>query len=176
LGTLVHLAIEHAWKEIGDLMRAAPDLTNADYEAALAMADAFRMNPAFAQFREPAARFEVPVRLDIAGISLTGRIDLLGTNQIADFKTDTGSGKWRHRMQLWAYSEATGVRNSYVIHLRSETVESIDQHDLKQAGATVHETMAKIAAHQYAATPDPIKCKRCSFSTICPQSAATQPE
>ena len=170
IGTLVHLAIEHGWKDLDDLRRAAPDLLSEEYEAALAMANSFRENPVFAQFREVSSRYEVPIRLDIAGTSLTGRIDLLGKDQIADFKTDTGSGKWRHRMQLWAYSEATGIRNAFVIHLRGETVEAIEVRDLKQAGAAVHETLEKIAANEYGATPDEVRCRRCAFNRICPES------
>jgi ATP-dependent helicase/nuclease subunit A len=171
IGTLVHLAIQHDWRSIDDLVRAVPDLAEEDYEAAMGMAEAFRTNSVFAAFRSASSRFEAPIRLEIEGISLTGRIDLLGRDYIADFKTDTGKGKWRHRMQLWAYSESTGIRDTYVIHLRGESVEPIQPHDLKRAGATVNEAVSKIATNNFEATPEPERCKHCAYNTICPSKA-----
>lgn len=174
IGTLVHLTLQHGWTTVAQVVRADPNLHAADYDSVLHLAEQFRNNPVYSKFREPTARFEVPVRLQRAGISLTGRIDLLGRDFILDFKTPIATGNSAHRIQLWAYAEATGIRNTSLAFLSNGTLSTVPERDLDDAGDIALEVLKSIVKADFTPAPERKKCLFCPYQTICLDSLSRQ--
>jgi ATP-dependent helicase/nuclease subunit A len=172
IGTLVHTAIQHNIDSAAVLQRFDRSLDPDLVQQALITAKIFRQDVFFARFRAADVSFEVPITHRIAGITITGRVDLLGPDFILDFKTGRRSREAEYLVQLWLYAEATNREEMSICYFDGERPTVRRRSDMIGMREEVDAVLKGIKNREFAALPDPEKCSWCRYKSICPESAA----
>lgn len=170
VGDLTHLALEHDITDIGDLQRYDPSLPAGQVGEALALAQRFRSSPVFQPARELLAaghRLEANTRIELSGITFSGRIDALTDTAVIDYKTDRHPDPDRHAMQLALYARANNVDTAMLAYLRANELHVFDAEQLQTAFAQAEATAGRITAGDFTASPGPGVCRICEYSSVC---------
>lgn len=173
VGDLTHIALEHDIKDSKELQRHDASLGPQHVQEALELAEAFRTRPVFQPARDLLAAghtLEAGTRVELNGISFSGRIDALTDTAVLDYKTDRNPDPQRHAMQLALYAHANHVHSAVLAYLRSEELHVFDQSQLEAAFAAAERLAERINSAQFTASPGPGVCRICEYSSIC-QSA-----
>jgi ATP-dependent helicase/nuclease subunit A len=168
VGTLVHLAIEHAFTQEFELQSFDRGLNAAEVRRALHMADVWRTSPQYARYaKAPSALHEQPMTTEIGGVTLSGRIDLLGPDFVVDFKTGDDILEQSHLLQLWVYGQATGVEELAIAYLRRGELVVKRRGELAGMEAEVNRILEGITLMRFDPTPSIEACSHCPYRTLC---------
>ena len=167
IGILTHKALESGIRDVEALARFDPGLAPESIEEAIALAARFDLQDCYAPFREGIVAKERPVSLRFAGLTLNGRVDVLGEDWVLDFKTDRVVAPQYHRFQLWAYAEATGVRTAHIAYLRHDRLHTFGAEDLATTAREATALVRRILAGDYTPTPSSEICQVCPYAEIC---------
>lgn len=167
IGTLTHKALELKVDDAEVLAKHAPDLPLEEVQEALALAQAFHSNAAYQDYRSDDLLWEKNVALDFDGLTLNGKIDLVGEDFVLDFKTDRDLRPEHHQFQLWAYSKATGKSSAHLAYLRRDYLHSFDAAQLMQIEALAGDLIERLMSGDLAATASEQSCGICPFQEIC---------
>jgi ATP-dependent helicase/nuclease subunit A len=174
IGILTHRALERNIAEVDALAVMDPSLSPEQVAEALALAEGFRREPAFARFRGPESvdyLREWPIAFETNGIRLIGTIDLAGSDFILDYKTGRHLSADEHRFQLWAYARAAGVSTAYLADLRRGELHAYDASALAAIEREASDLLHRLRLGDFAATPSVPVCRVCPYRGICPASA-----
>jgi ATP-dependent helicase/nuclease subunit A len=169
-GMLTHLALEldlataEALRPLAD--GAADELT---IEAAR-LASVFNRSKSFSEFRIENSLREVPVNFEFGGIELSGKADLVGSDWVLDFKTDSEMDPDRHLLQLWAYARGLSKRRAVVAYLRHERVHEFCSDDMAMAEPLAEEVVNGIRSGRFDPTPSVTTCAKCEYAVICDEA------
>ncbi|MBD2012434.1 UvrD-helicase domain-containing protein [Microcoleus sp. FACHB-53] len=168
VGTLVHSALERGIRDADTLARFAEGSVSREWvEEAIALAQRFDRDPAFALFQEALASREQAVTLTVEQLRLNGVVDLVGNDWVLDFKTDQEVTPQHHRFQLWAYAWALARQKAHIAYLRHNQLHTFDATELKIASQEVQTLVQGILNGHYPAVPSQENCRGCSYSEIC---------
>jgi DNA helicase-2/ATP-dependent DNA helicase PcrA len=130
---------------------------------------------------------ERPFELHLDGLTISGRADVILDEEdgvpsalaIVDYKTSTSGDTGEHALQLQVYADAgrregLDVRAAYVHDLKSAARDpvSVDPTAIAQAESVVSDAAQRLRIRDYAASPAPVKCRRCEVRRMCPHAAA----
>ena len=132
IGTLTHKALELGIDSAESLAKHAPDLPKEHVQTAFNLAQSFQTDSAYQQYRSDEVVWEQSVSLTVDGLTLNGKVDLVGDDFVLDFKTDQTIHPEHHQFQLWAYSKATGKSSAHLAYLRRNHLHSFETNDLAQ--------------------------------------------
>ena len=117
------------------LAKYAPNLTDENVQTAFELAQSFQTDSAYQQYRSDSFDWEQSVSLRVGGLTLNGKIDLVGDDFVLDFKTDQTIHPEHHQFQLWAYSKAAGKSSAHLAYLRHNHLHSFEADDLARIEA-----------------------------------------
>jgi ATP-dependent helicase/nuclease subunit A len=172
IGTLVHTAIQYNIDSVKVLQRYDRSIEPELVERALSLAKLYRSDGFYTRYRAVKAEFEVPITHRIAGITITGRVDMLGPDFILDFKTGRRSGEAEHLMQLWLYADATDRDEMVICYFDGERPTIRHKKEMPEMQGQVEAILSGIKSREFVAKPDAEKCIWCRYKSICPDSAA----
>lgn len=172
IGSLTHLALELDLATVDDLRRESIESPDSQLAAAVELADRFRNDPAYAAFRSAECDREVPFMTEMGGLKLHGIADLVGSDFVLDYKTDSEMDPEEHRFQLWAYAAALGKNRAYVAYLRHGVLHEFSEDDLMDVASDSEKILKGIHDGNYSSKPSEKACSFCSFSSICEDSVA----
>ncbi|MDY6940479.1 MAG: UvrD-helicase domain-containing protein [Cyanobacteriota bacterium] len=167
IGTLVHKALELGIRDSEALARFDPEMGGEYLAEAIALARQFDTHPTYDLVRQGIVAREQAIQIVLGGLTLNGRVDLLGKDWVLDFKTDREFAPQYHRFQLWAYAKATGATVAHIAYLRHDRLHTFTAEDLAATTAEVEKAIDKILAGDYTATPSPENCTTCPYAEIC---------
>jgi len=161
VGEVVHTAIARGILPQGpeDLAPLDPGLPHEALREAALMVRRFFTDPTFERFRKEATDKELPLTLELDGLRLSGRADLVGPNWVLDFKTDHQPNPEDHYLQLWAYAVGLGKAEAYLAYLRTQEVVPVKLDGLEKEAERV---VKRIRSKNFRPTPTSKAC------TICP--------
>jgi ATP-dependent helicase/nuclease subunit A len=171
-GTLTHTALERQCTTTAELTPLSEGASAELIDDALRLAGNFGTEAAFAEFRIENVRREVPLVLEVGGVTLSGTADLVGEEFVLDFKTDAQMDPAHHRLQLWVYRKALGKSRAVVAYLRHGQTYEFSDDEMSAADIEAHRSAAGIAAGRFSATPGELACGRCAYNLICSDSVA----
>ena len=165
LGRVVHEALaRHLPADPGRLARLDPGLPAEALEEAAGLVQRFYEEVVFARFREEAEAWEVRLHLDLEGLRLDGRADLVGPAWVLDLKTDAEVRPEEHRLQLWAYARGLGKAEALLAYLRHGRVVPVALDGLEKE---VESVVNGIRSAQFAPTPSRSICVPCPYLPLC---------
>jgi ATP-dependent helicase/nuclease subunit A len=167
VGTLTHSALEQDVQTLEALMPMADGLSVEKVAEALELAQQFRRSPTFEALREVGVEYERWVTLALPQLTLRGQIDLVGSDWVADFKTDQEMNPQAHRFQLWAYAQAAGKSVAHIAYLRTDTLHTFTAEDLLAIDQEATTIVQGIQAGTFKATPAEKVCGACAYAEIC---------
>ena len=167
IGTLTHKALELGITNAETLAKYAPDLTIGNVQEAFELAQSFQTDSAYEQYRSDSFDREQSVSLRVGGLTLNGKIDLVGDDFILDFKTDQAICPEHHQFQLWAYSKATGKSSAHLAYLRRNYLHSFEADDLARIEAEAENLVEQLMSGDFIATASEQSCRICPFSECC---------
>ncbi len=177
IGTLVHTAIQHNIDSVQVLQRFDRSLEPDHVKRALRIAEVFRNDAYFSRYRAAETTFEFPITYKIDGMTITGRIDMLGPDFILDFKTGRRSAEAEYLMQLWIYAEATKRDELVICYFDGEKPTVRHSQEMPEMQAQVETIVSGIKNRNFGALPQVEKCGWCRYKSICADSLApTAPE
>ena len=135
MGDLTHAALEHGITDVRTLQRTTRHSRQSWFRKP-ALAEAFRKKPVFEPARDLLARshsLEATTRIELAGITFSGRIDALTDSAVLDYKTDRVPDPERHAMQLALYARANNVQKAVLAYLRAEELHVFAEQQLEEA-------------------------------------------
>lgn len=166
VGSLVHLALEGAIRDIDILAASDPGLERKFVEEAIALAQRFEQ-PDFAPFRQAIESREKPVTLSLGRLTFNGVVDLVGQDWVLDFKTDQEMSPQHHRFQLWAYAYALERQTAHIAYLRHDHLHTFSAANLETTGQEAQMLVQGILDGHYPAMPSYSNCHRCSYVDLC---------
>ena len=174
IGTVTHKALELKIHCVEVLAKQAPDLPLADVQEALTMAQTFRTHQVYQDYRSENLVWEKEIALKIGGLTLNGRVDLVGEDFVLDFKTDRTIQPEHHRFQLWAYSKATGKASAHLAYLNKNYLHRFDADRLAQIEEQAESLIERLMQGDFQATASEQSCGICPFQEVCdhPQKAS----
>jgi ATP-dependent helicase/nuclease subunit A len=172
IGTLVHTAIQHNIESPHVLQRFDRSLDPELVQRAISIAEIYRKDGFFARYRAAVTSFEVPITHQIAGITITGRIDMLGPDFILDFKTGRRSNEAEYLIQLWLYAQATNRDEMVICYFDGERPTVRHRDDMPEMRGQVEGILNGIKNREFGAKPQAEKCGWCRYKSICPDSMA----
>jgi len=134
---------------------------------ALDCAESFHHAPDFADYREGALQWELPVSLVLGGITFNGFVDLVGEDFVLDFKTDRTLQPEHHQFQLWAYSQATAKPNAHIAYLRHDRLHTFTPAQLSELKASASILVNGLVQGDFTPTPAEAICGICPYAEIC---------
>lgn len=170
VGDLTHIALENQITELALLHSHDPSLPQQHVREALQLANVFRQSKEFEPARrllEGAHELEAPVETELAGLTFSGRVDVLTGDALLDYKTDQHPDPDRHALQLALYAHATGVRQALLAYLRRERLVIFGRERLSSALELAESLAKRMRSADYVATPGPEMCRICEYSSIC---------
>jgi len=167
IGTLAHAALELGKRTLEEMLPHSDGASDEILAEALQLARGFDEGPEFRPFQLGSFQREVPVSLEINGMSVSGKADLVGEDYVLDFKTDAEMEPAEHAIQLWAYSRALNKLRAVVAYLRQQ-----EPYEYKPLETVVAEQKAISAADgiqkgDFEASPSDQVCRRCRYSSLC---------
>jgi len=128
----------------------------------------FREEEAYARFRAEAEAWEVGLDLELEGLRLAGRADLVGPTWVLDFKTDTEVRPEDHLLQLWAYARGLGKTEAFLAYLRHGRVVRVALQGLEEEARRVARA---IRSGVFDPSPSPEVCVACPYrhAELCPE-------
>ena len=163
VGTLTHKALELDIHDIEALRCHDEGRPEEQLAEALRFAEVFRTHPNFASLDLTTARREVPFRIDLSGITITGTADLVCEDMVLDFKTGMADNPEHHYLQMWAYSVAFPRPRTYLAFLKTAELHEVSASALAAAATDAEVLLQAIRAGNYD-PPSGHKCKFCSIS------------
>ncbi len=167
VGTLTHTALEMDLHTAEQLKNYQNGSDGESLTEALELASNFRSSDRFSAFRGPDTRKEISLKLEIAGINVIGRADLVGDDWVLDFKTGSHLERGDHRFQLWVYARALNKERAFIADLRNIKVEEYSTEDLRSLDDEAEELAANILAGHFDPSPTLKACRHCLYSSIC---------
>ena len=167
IGTLTHKALELGIDSIEALAKHAPDLPEENVQTAFNLAQSFQSDSAYQQYRLDEVAQEQSVSLQFGGLTLNGKVDLVGDDFVLDFKTDQVIHPEHHQFQLWAYSKATGKSSAHLAYLRRNYLHSFEADDLASIEEQAESLIQRLMSGDFVATASEQSCKICPFSECC---------
>ncbi len=171
VGTLIHTAIQYGIDRADVLHRHDRSLPEDDVKTALMAAQYYRSSPLFARFRSSDAKFEQSIMLQLEGLTITGRIDLIGPDFIVDFKSRKRRREQDYLMQLWIYAEVEQREDLVICYLDGNKPTKVKKADMEWMRPEILNLAHQIRAGNFKASPEAAKCSFCRYRTICPDSA-----
>ena len=105
--------------------------------------------------------------LEVGGLRLSGRADLVGPGWVLDYKTDAEVAPADHALQLWAYASGLRKPEAYLTYLRQGQAIAVDGLE-KEAELVVN----GIQSMEFAPTPSKAGCRRCPYLPLCEEGRA----
>ncbi|MBE9098800.1 UvrD-helicase domain-containing protein [Vacuolonema iberomarrocanum] len=167
IGTLTHQALEYSIETVEQLELFNLELPTEVVEEALQLAQNFRQSTTYEPFRDSASKFEQPITLEYNSLTFNGVIDLLAPDFVLDFKTDKEMNPHHHRLQLWAYSEATQKATAHIAYLRHNQVYSFDEVGLEAIAQEAETVIQNIEQGNFQPTPSATVCQICPCNSFC---------
>ncbi len=167
IGTLTHKALELGITNAETLAKYAPDLPFENVQTAFNLAQSFQTDSAYQQYRSDSFDWEQSVSLIVGGLTLNGKIDLVGDDFVLDFKTDQTIHPEHHQFQLWAYSKATGKSSAHLAYLRHGHLHRFEADDLAQIEEQAEVLIERLMSGDFKSTASEQSCKICPFSECC---------
>ena len=167
IGTLTHKALELGINDVEALSKYAPDLSSESVQTAFELAQSFQMNSTYHAYRSDDFDWEKPISLTVSGLTLNGKVDLVGDDFVLDFKTDQAIHPEHHQFQLWAYSKAMGKSSAHLAYLRYNHLHSFEANDLAQIEEQAERLIKRLTSGKFVATASEQSCKICPFSECC---------
>jgi len=167
VGMLTHTALELGITEAKTLAKHAPNLSEEMVQTALNLATSFQTDDAYRPYRSDNLHREQSISLTVDGLTLNGKIDLVGDDFVLDFKTDRDMHPEHHQFQLWAYSKAAKKSSAHLAYLSLGFVHSFEADDLIRIEAEAKRLIGRLMQGDFAATASEQVCKICSFSECC---------
>ncbi len=167
IGKLAHKALELQICDFDALKKHASDLTDEQVQDALDCAERFHHAPEFANYREGALQWELPVSLTLGGITFNGVVDLVGEDFVLDFKSDRAIHPEHHQFQLWAYSQATAKPNAHIAYLRHDRLHTFTSDHLSELAASASALVNGLVKGDFTPTPSETSCGICPYAEVC---------
>lgn len=168
VGRLAHEALARGTADEERLARLDPGLPAEAVREAAELARAFLQSPTYERFRREAEGREVPLSIEVAGVTLSGIADLVGPGWILDFKTDREVQPGEHALQVWAYARALGRDEAYLAYLRHDRLVKVPLHDLE---AEAEKVVEGIRSRAFDPTPS-ARCAACPYLGLCDEGKA----
>ncbi|MGB3769004.1 MAG: UvrD-helicase domain-containing protein, partial [Phormidesmis sp.] len=173
IGTLTHKALELGIDSAEALAKHAPNLPKENVQTAFNLAQSFQTDSAYQQYRSDEVAQEQSVSLQFGGLTLNGKVDLVGDDFVLDFKTDQTIHPEHHQFQLWAYSKAAGKSSAHLAYLRRNHLHSFEADDLAQIEKQAESLIRRLMSGDFVATASEQSCKICPFSECCEDYVAS---
>ena len=167
MGTLTHTALELGVSNVETLAKHAPYLSAQDVQTAFNLAQSFQTDSVYQPYRTGDINWEQSVSLTVDGLTLSGKIDLVGDDFVLDFKTDQSIHPEHHQFQLWAYSKAAGKSAAHLAYLRHGHLHSFEADDLANIEAQAKAMIKRLMKGDFEATASEQSCRICPFSECC---------
>lgn len=167
IGTLTHKALELGIDSVEALSKHAPDLSDENVQTAFSLANSFQTDSAYQSCRSDDLSWEKSISLIVGGLTLNGKVDLVGDDFVLDFKTDQAIHPEHHQFQLWAYSKATGKSSAHLAYLRHGHLHSFEADDLANIEAQAEAMIERLMKGDFEATASEQSCRICPFSECC---------
>ena len=167
IGTLTHKALELGIDSADVLAKHAPELPLVAVQDAFSLAQAFHSDEAYQAYRSDDLVWEKSITFDCGGLTLNGKIDLVGEEFVLDFKTDQEIHPEHHQFQLWAYSKAAGKPYAHLAYLRKKRVISFGPAQLSQIEERAEGMVDRLMNGECGATASEQSCGICPFGEIC---------
>ena len=175
VGQVVHEALARGLSgaRLDELRPLDPTLPEGALREAAGLVRRFHADPVFERFREEAERREVGLALEVSGLRLSGRADLVGPTWVLDFKTEAEVHPEDHRLQLWAYATALGRDEALLAYLRHGRVERVELQGLEEEARRV---VGAIRAGRFDPSPSPRACAVCPYRSaeLCPEGVRAE--
>lgn len=171
LGVLTHLALEHDYATADQL---PDDGTEKERATAIAYAEKFRTEAVFAVVNRNDDQRELPVRLRLGPITVSGIADRVGADYVLDFKTGRLSEPERFGQQLTVYAKALGKARAYLADLHHGRLYEFSAAELDGYFAQALRTAEALASGDFAPKPGREACLFCPFHEQC-AAAGGQP-
>ena len=177
IGDLTHLALERNVTSVAKLSPFAPSLSREHVGRALALADVFRTSPAFEEVRgDVILQRELRLTHTLGGATLHGKADAVGADFVVDYKTGDPEEADAYHLQVAVYAAELERSRAHVAYLRTEEeggprLETLERGAIEEAHARAERIVGAIRRGEFTATPEPLRCARCSFEAICDASA-----
>lgn len=165
VGTLAHLALEQGIRDLETLAGFDVRLPKQYVSEALQLARRFDEVADFTQFQQ--GQWELPVSLNVGGLTFNGVVDLLGDDWVLDFKTDQEIDPQHHRFQLWAYAQATARTNAHIAYLRHDYLHRFSTEELQTTGQEAEILVQNILNGHFVANASHANCGFCAYGEIC---------
>ncbi|MGP1386763.1 MAG: UvrD-helicase domain-containing protein [Thainema sp.] len=175
IGTLTHLALQHGIQDAETLAEKYGADLPADAIAhalkdALALAQNFRTRAIYQPYRNATGHYEKSIQFAFNGLTLNGIIDLLTDDFVLDFKTDRHIHPHHHRLQLWAYAQATQRPSAHIAYLRHDHVHTFDTAALQAVEEDAVIAVNHILRGEFVPTPSEESCGICPYAVMCDRS------
>jgi ATP-dependent helicase/nuclease subunit A len=167
IGTLAHAALELGIRTAEELMPIADGASRELIDEAIKLAKGFDDAPEFKQFQLGKILSEVPVTLQLDGVTLIGKADLVGPDYVLDFKTDTEAVPDDHLIQLWVYAKALSKPRAVVAYLRQRKLHEYSADQLRSAAERAEAAAKALNAGSFAAKPTESGCRTCTYAILC---------
>ncbi len=167
IGTLTHKALELGISDAKALAKYAPDLSEENVQTAFDLAQSFQTDSAYQSYRSDNFDWEKSISLTVSGLTLNGKVDLVGDDFVLDFKTDQVIHPEHHQFQLWAYSKAMGKSSAHLAYLRHNHLHRFETDDLAQIEVEATDLIGRLMSGDFVATASEQICKICPFSECC---------
>jgi ATP-dependent helicase/nuclease subunit A len=167
IGTLTHAALELSIDDIEDLRPMSDGASDELLTEAIRLARVFRNGEDYSAFQLGEFERELAISVELGGLTLKGKVDLVGPDYVLDFKTDSEMLADEHVLQLWAYAHSLNKPNAFVAYLRQRKLYQYTADELDEARARATDAAAGMASAKYVSTPSERACQRCSYAVIC---------
>ena len=137
------------------------------FKPRLNLAQSFQTDSVYQLYRTGSINWEQSVSLTVGGLTLNGKIDLVGDDFVLDFKTDQSIQPEHHQFQLWAYSKAARKSSAHLAYLRHGHLHSFEAADLAQIETQAEALIERLTKGDFAATASEQSCRICPFSKCC---------
>lgn len=169
VGTIAHSALELDLDTLEKLRAKWTGAPDDQLTAALALAQAYHIEPAFADLQGVEVQKEVPFRYKIGRVTLYGSADVVGPDFVLDYKTDSQVHPEEHRFQLWTYARALGKREALIAYLRHNVLHRFNEEQLDRLDTAAVEVIDGIADGRFTASPSEGACRFCNYKELCDQ-------
>lgn len=167
IGTLTHKALELDHSEIESLRPFASGADDAQLYEAIQLASNFHTMAAFAPVRVEKTEREKRFTRDYCGITLNGAVDVVGSDFVLDYKTDSVADPAAHSYQLWAYARAFEKPRAFIAYLRTGVLHEFRSENLDAIQKDAEIILERMKSGYITASSSQKNCERCTYSAVC---------